>query len=254
MLLLSFCGTISEKDDETMKYLCESYTDKGGRENNEDSLLVFGSPNGILLVVADGLGGHECGEVASGIAVDTLREEFAREPFDPVSAIKLANSRILQRQAETGKEMKTTVCAAWINGGVQLCHVGDSRIYALRAGDIVYQSVDHSASQMAVTVGEITPAEIRNHPDRNKLVRALGVGEEVKVDSVCLADDGYDALLLCTDGFWEYVLEDEIVSSLASADSPETWLSAMRALLPARVPEGNDNNTAIVLMRDGDMR
>ena len=236
-----------------MKYLCDSYSDIGGRENNEDALLVFGSPNGILLVVADGLGGHDCGEVASGIAVDTLKWEFSAEGFDPVSAIKLANSRILEKQAESGLAMKTTVSAAWINndGGVWLCHVGDSRIYAFMDGAIVYQSLDHSASRMAVAVGEITLAEIRNHPDRNKLIRALGADGEVKVDSFMLEGGRFDSLLLCSDGFWEYVLEDEMIATRLRNTDPAVWLSEMRRILTPRLPEGADNNTAVVLIKDG---
>lgn len=247
MLLSKICDTMKSMKN---RYLCESYTDPGGRENNEDSLLVYGSHNGILLVVADGLGGHDCGEVASGIAVATLKEEFAGDGFDPVAAIKLANTRIMEKQAETGLAMKTTVCVAWVNGGAQLCHVGDSRIYAMNGGDIVWQTTDHSASQMAVTVGEITAREIRNHPDRNKLVRALGVADEVKVDVTSFAEGSFDALLLCTDGFWEYVYEEEMTAS--RAPDPAAWLGRMRQILAPRVPEGNDNNTAIVLIKDGE--
>ena len=236
-----------------MKYLCESYTHVGGRDNNEDALLVFGSPNGILLVVADGLGGHDCGEVASGIAVDTLKEEFSKESFDPVDAIRLANSRIMQRQAESGLYMKTTVCVAWLHDDkAQFCHVGDSRIYAFKDGLIQYQSVDHSASQMAVSVGEITPDQIRSHPDRNKLIRALGVDNDVRVDSVELDGIYYDSLLLCSDGFWEFVLEQEMTATRSSTNDPAVWLNKMREIHAPRVPYGTDNNTAIVLIKDGD--
>lgn len=238
-----------------MKYLCESYTHVGGRDNNEDSLLVFGSGHGILLVVADGLGGHDCGEVASGIAVQTLKEEFSGESFDPVYAIRLANSRIMQKQAESGLAMKTTVCVAWIKDGrTQLCHVGDSRIYAFLGGCIVYQSMDHSASQMAVSVGEITLEEIRNHPDRNKLIRALGVDDEVRVDSVTLEGEQFDSLLLCSDGFWEFVLEEEMTATRQGTSDPVLWLEQMRAIMTPRLPEGTDNNTAIVLIKDGDKK
>ncbi len=237
-----------------MKYLCESYTHVGGRENNEDSFLVFGSRNGILLAVADGLGGHDCGEVASGIATQTLKEEFEKEDFDPVSAIRLANCRIMRKQTESGLAMKTTVCVAWIkDGSAQLCHVGDSRIYAFFKGGIAYQSIDHSASQMAVSVGEITPAEIRNHPDRNKLIRALGVDDEVRVDSITLEGECFDSLLLCSDGFWEFVLEDEMLATRTATADPAVWLSEMRGIMTPRLPEGTDNNTAIVLIKDGDI-
>ncbi len=234
-----------------MRYLCDSYTDIGGRENNEDSLLVFGSPNGVLLAVADGLGGHDCGEMASSVAVETLREEFCKDAFDPVAAIRTANARILQKQAEIGLAMKTTICLAWIkeDGGAVFAHVGDSRIYAFRYGEITCHSTDHSASQMAVTVGEITPDEIRTHPDRNVLLRALGVTQEVKVDTAVLAEDDFDSLLLCTDGFWEYIYEDEMIAQRGRSGEPTEWLLGMRELLSARVPAGNDNNTAVVMIK-----
>lgn len=236
-----------------MKYLCDSYTDPGGRENNEDALLVFGSPGGILLAVADGLGGHDCGEMASSIVIETLREEFRKDDFDPVMAIKLANARIIQKQGERGLAMKTTVCLAWLrDGGALFAHVGDSRIYAFKGGEIVCHSTDHSASQMAVNVGEIAPSEIRTHPDRNILVRALGVTEEVKVDTAALSEYDFDSLLLCTDGFWEYIYEEEMIAQRLQSDEPGQWLSGMRALLCGRVPAGNDNNTAVVMIKKAD--
>ena len=228
-----------------------SYTHVGGRPNNEDSYYAGQNGDLCLFVVADGLGGHDSGEVASAIAANELKDRFLREGcrFQIEEAILAANEKILETQRETGLNMKTTVTAVFVNGETTVvANVGDSRSYAFRGREIAFQSVDHSAAQMAVNVGEITPAEIRGHEDRNILTRALGASANVKIDLFELPASSYDSLLLCSDGFWEYVLEDEMIDTKEKAPYPSDWLNRMRNLLRKRVPEGHDNNTAIVVM------
>lgn len=237
-----------------MTFNYDSYTAVGGRKNNEDALAVSQSELGYLYVVADGLGGHDSGELASEIAINEIKGIFDAAPnsFDPDSAIQSANTKILHEQASTGLKMKTTIVLAYVaNNQIVFAHVGDSRAYAFRGDKIVYQSVDHSASQMAVSIGEITAEQIRNHEDRNVLTRALGVSENVKIDIVSIPCEQVDAILLCTDGFWEYVLEKDMLDTLSTSKNPDVWLYKMREVLCKNISLGNDNNTAITIMKRG---
>lgn len=229
-----------------MKY--SSYSDVGGRANNEDAYLAVENNGDYLFVVADGLGGLDAGEVASGIATDTLKHLFLSDPgrFDLVGAIGTANESILDCQAVQGKKMKTTIAAVFIRDGIVSCaHVGDSRIYLFDRGEIVYQSTDHSVSQMAVYAGEITRSEIRQHVDRNKLTRALGAESTLKIECQEFSLRDISAILLCSDGFWEYIFEKEMTSLLSVARTPAHWIEEMRKLLALRVNGKNDNNTAV---------
>ena len=225
-----------------------SYSDVGGRGNNEDACLAIESEGAYLFAVADGLGGVEAGEVASGIVISTLRQIFLSDArrFDLVDSLRIANELILDCQENQSKKMKTTIAAVYLQDGIISCaHVGDSRIYLFRNDRIVYQSTDHSVSQMAVYAGEITAPEIRRHVDRNKLTRALGVESELKIELKEFLADDVTALLLCSDGFWEYVYEEEMSALLSAATTPDQWIEEMRKLLSLRVNGNNDNNTAV---------
>lgn len=238
-----------------MRLECSSYTNVGGRSHNEDALCVESTKEGVLLAVADGVGGYRGGEIASGMAMDVLKQEFhqKRWTFDLSQAIRQANLQILEQQKKTRLQMKTTVSAAWIQRETTVfAHVGDSRIYAFRNGAIVFQTIDHSASQMAVFLGEITPSEIREHPDRNVLTRTLGVSQNLKIDTAVMDNRQYDALLLCTDGFWEYVWEEEMVRYLRSSQTASSWISKMREAMAGRVKKGQDNNSAITMVKRGE--
>lgn len=225
------------------------YSDIGGRENNEDSYLCKKLDEYTVFAVADGLGGHNDGEVASHIAVKSIEEIMIDNANDDVfEAIEYANAQVIAQQEKTMTKMKTTIAIALIKEDRTIvAHVGDTRVYAFNEGKVVFQTKDHSASQMAVAVGEITPKEIRNHDDRNMLTRVLGASDEIKVDAVSITNDQYDALLICSDGFWEYVLEEEMENTLKNSDSAMNWLYKMRTIQMNRAPDNCDNNTAIVV-------
>jgi serine/threonine protein phosphatase PrpC len=110
-------------------------------------------------------------------------------------------------------------------------------------------TIDHSVPQQAVLAGEITQAEIRHHKDRNKLIRALGQKGDVKADISEFEDvsEGNHAFLLCTDGFWEYVEENDMMQTLAESPNPVIWINKMTELLQQRVNGKNDNNTAVAV-------
>ena len=233
-----------------MKLQITSYSDIGGRSQNEDSVLTVSQDGCTLLMAADGLGGCAAGEVASRIAVETVQEIFTEHGArtDLQAAIGEANLRILEQQ-EPGRRMMTTAAAVLITPDhLDLAHAGDTRIYLFRSGKIIYQSLDHSLPQEAVERGEITPEEIRRHKERNVITRALGAHPGMKVETAVLPLDAADAVLLCTDGFWEYILESDMTETLQNAASPEEWLAAMRALHAARVSGRHDNNTAAAAM------
>lgn len=236
-----------------MKYSINAYSDIGGRNKNEDSYIICSSSEGILAVVADGLGGYDDGELASSMLVNSLKEEYARKPdFDISKAISIINDQIIDLQKNRKSKMKTTVAVVRISSEYTLfAHVGDTRIYAFKDGKICFQSKDHSVSQMSVQVGEIAADQIRNHPDRNMLTRAIGGAETIKVEIEKVFNDFFDAILICSDGFWEYILESEMCSALQNVTKADQWLTIMKDILSYRVSDKNDNNTAIMIMKRG---
>jgi len=227
------------------------YTRIGGRRKNEDMVQIVSYPTSAVALVADGLGGHGDGDIASRMAVHTISEAICDGAVSELlmeKAIRLANEKIMKRHAD-GSDMKTTIAAVWFNED-QACaaHVGDTRIYQFRGGEIVYQSRDHSVSQLAVMMGEIKLKDIRNHCDRNRLTRALGSRIDVKIDTDMLEVRAGDAFLLCSDGFWELIWEEEMLADLNAATNAEQWLSAMCGRVEARTNENSDNHTAAVLI------
>ena len=141
--------------------------------------------------------------------------------------------------------MRTTVAALLLQGNsATALHVGDSRIYQIRNGNIIFQTIDHSMAQIAVTVGECLPDQLRTHPDQNKLHRSLGSVKAPKIDVSTLDVAAGDVFLLCSDGFWGPVLESVMLRTLSSADSMGCWLTMMREI--AR-KYSKDNHSAIAM-------
>ena len=224
-----------------------SYTDTGGRPYNEDCLAFIDRGGALCAVVADGLGGHGGGEKASRAAAECVQELWsgAVSETELAALVQAAHGRVLSMQTRACA-MKTTITVLALGGGrAAWTHVGDSRIYHFHNGSLVFQTRDHSASQIAVMLGNITPDQIRFHEARARIYRALGQDGELKVETHAeTLEKGAHAFLMCTDGFWEYVLEDEMCADLSAAQGPEEWLGLMRARLAQRVPGNNDNNTA----------
>lgn len=232
----------------TLKF--DHYTAVGGREVNEDSLLAVKNNGVYLLAAADGLGGEGNGDIASQIVVRELKSAFMKDGFSLHTAIQQANMAILREQKATGKKMKSTCAAALIGSDKTIvANVGDSRTYLFLDGKIVFQTRDHSAAQVAVAMGEITPEQIRVYEDRSILTRALGVDEELKIDVRVFENDEYDHILICSDGFWEYVTEAEMLRTLDPRRSLEKWLQKMRVIHDKKAPLKCDNNTAIAAVK-----
>ena len=146
--------------------------------------------------------------------------------------------------------MKTTlVFLAMEKEMARWMHVGDSRLYRFQNGKLVKQTMDHSVSQMAVLMGDITPQQIRFHEDRNRVLRALG-GDNAKADISPETElqSGRDAFLMCTDGFWEYVTEEDMENTFKDSDDGDGWLEKMIAIREAKAPQNSDNYTAAVIV------
>jgi protein phosphatase len=227
-------------------------TDAGKvRQNNEDALLVGDGEDETLFVVADGIGGFEAGEVASSIAVDVLRELRPDRSFKV--AIADANRRILAagRGDEKLSGMGTTVVAIRFGGTqreptAEVAHVGDSRAYLVRGGEMNPITEDHSLVAELVRSGDLTRDQAAEHPQKNLITRALGADENVDVDTTVLPIEAGDRVVLCSDGLSDMVPEARISEILLeSSEDPER---AARGLLSAALDAGgNDNITVIVV-------
>ena len=221
------------------------------RQNNEDALLVGEGEDETLFVVADGIGGFEAGEVASSLAVDVLKDLQPDEPFK--AAIGEANRRIVAagRGDEKLSGMGTTVVAIRFGGKqgepvAEVAHVGDSRAYLVRGGDMNPITEDHSLVAELVRSGDLTRDQAAEHPQKNLITRALGADEEVDVDTAILPIEAGDRILLCSDGLSDMVSETGISEILAeSQDDPER---AARVLLSAALDAGGNDNITIVVV------
>lgn len=234
-------------------YACSTFP--GDREYNEDYLLVKEGGKGSCFLVADGLGGHGKGEVASRLVCETAAAFFAESPSaeDIYGMFDTAQEALLQKQREEHAEdaMKTTLNVLTLDGGtVRWGHVGDTRTYYFRKHKKVSRTKDHSVPQMMVTMGEIKEKEIRYHPDRNRLLRVMGIewNKPQYVIEQPVPAEGRQAFLMCTDGFWEFIEDKEMEKCLKKAKTAEEWLASMNEIVAAKGQGSNmDNYTALAV-------
>jgi PPM family protein phosphatase len=219
------------------------------REGNEDSYLVR-SP---LFAVADGMGGHRGGEVASHLALEVIEGLAASGKGTLADQVREANRRVFDRSLTDRKVtgMGTTLTAARVGSGTAtLAHVGDSRAYLLRAGAFRQLTEDHTLVARMIKTGEITSAEAEVHPHRNVLTRALGTEPDVTVDEQQVPLMDGDRLVLCSDGLTGMVTEEQMQAILEATDSPQQ--AADRLVKAANRAGGIDNITVVVLQIHGD--
>jgi len=210
-----------------------SITKTGDRMVNEDSVSTSAAGDSYLFALADGLGGHGLGEVASKFVTDTCADVF-RAGGGLEECFLNSQNGLLEQQSQRGNhdELKTTLALLSIKEN-RVCwgHVGDSRIYRFTKNKLAARTLDHSVPQMLVMSGEIREKAIRHHEDRNRLLRVLGV--EWENPKYALSDEVAlqlaDSFLLCSDGFWEWIVEKEMIRLLKASASPEQWLSLMEA-------------------------
>ncbi len=251
-----------------MKLVAAGQTNVGRkRSHNEDNLLLVDAEH--LFVVADGMGGHASGEVASQIAVESLGDFFRRTsendevtwPFKEerglkyeenrlVTSIKLANQRIFETAVNEPrlKGMGTTLVGAlFTDGTAYMGHVGDSRAYRIRKGEIEQITEDHSLLNDYIRANKLTPEEIEAFPHKNVIVRALGMRETVQVDVSRLDPQPDDVFLLCSDGLSGMVTDPDLcrIVDAASGDLD----AACTALIDAANENGGVDNVTVILVR-----
>lgn len=238
-----------------------SLSSRGGRAENQDRCGDAATPAGRAFVVADGLGGHAGGAVAAAACVeaslDALKSPgmLSRDRLD--AAFEAAQHAVQDapRRDPAVEGCRTTAVVLEIARGRAIWgHLGDTRLYLFRSGAIAHQTLDHSMPQALVQTGAIRPEEIRRHPERNRLLKSLGGdGEAIPtLEDEPIAVAAGDAFLLCTDGFWELVTEEEMLAALAGVAGPAEWLDRMEAGLVRVASGAHDNYSATaVILRDG---
>lgn len=221
------------------------------RSNNEDGFLIRDG----LLAVADGMGGHQAGEVASETAMAVLRDydfsgDSAAEQLR--SAVHAAHARVVDlanRRADLNG-MGTTLTAALIAPrSVHVAHVGDSRLYLWRPDALRLLTTDHSVAEELVRAGEIDAATARRHPGRHVLTRAIGATKQLDVDLATYETNDDDGFVLCTDGLSALVTDEEILQTVNEHTDVQQAADALVRLALRR--GGDDNVTVIVARRQG---
>lgn len=232
------------------------YTDVGGRSVNEDSVGVFENGDNRCYVLCDGLGGHGMGDVASSLVVDVFRDRFykSEEMVNFLGQTFWAAQDILmaeQAARNARKKMKTTAAVlAADDRNAYVGHIGDSRLYIFNKNKVKTRTLDHSIPQMLVLAHEIKESQIRNHPERNTLLRVLGVDWEEPMYELMppVPLKKCQAFLLCSDGFWELIEEDQMCDLLKRSATVQQWLGQMVQVVRENGRGKNmDNNSAIAV-------
>jgi PPM family protein phosphatase len=234
-------------------------TQTGARDHNEDDMRFGIADGAAYAVLSDGAGGHDNGAIASDLvvrmvvmrlqaALDVNAEGLHNAVFD-------AHELLVHQQQGAASErqrMHATLVALWIDaekGGALWSHVGDSRLYILRDGRICHVTRDDSVVQQMLDAGLIDAIAAETHPMKHHLVCAMGVPGEFVAHTIqrpfALVDG--DALLLCSDGWWEPLHVGDIERTLAKAPDPEHWLEAMRVLIAQAANPRQDNHSAIAV-------
>lgn len=215
------------------------FTNVGSRSVNEDSVRVSKKDGAFCFVLCDGLGGHGKGELASACVADYIRNLFLESDDLDVffeSALDKAQEELLKQQKKLNAqfEMKTTATLLLIKDNMyRYAHIGDSRIYCFRNNKVLCRTLDHSVPQMLVLAGDIKEKKIRSHPDRNKLLRVMGVeweGSRYTMSDYEELKSG-DAFLLCSDGFWEPILEKQMCKTLKKSTDAQNWMDEMTKII-----------------------
>jgi len=230
------------------------------RELNEDCFGIVGfvapSEDVGLAIVADGMGGHKAGEVASDETVRIVSEEFAPHLNNNLAAknisvllaaaVQTANSAVQKMASENPERagMGTTVVAAYVRGGTAyIANVGDSRAYVISNGEISQISIDHSLVEDLIADGLIARSEAREHPRKHVITRAIGSEPDILVDIFEYKCNAGDVLLLCTDGLTEMIDDNEILKIVNASDDVK---SAVESLVSKANENGGTDNITVV--------
>ncbi len=245
-----------------MKFTIYQNSRRGPRHYNQDRVAYSYSKDSILAVVADGMGGHLHGEVAAQVAVEILTDAFRRQAM-PILAhpFKFLTEHILQVHDAIGSHAiaegwpdcpRTTLVAAVMQNDELYCvHIGDSRLYHIRDGKIIFRTEDHSKVRMLYRQGLIRKEELHTHPERNKVYNCVGGEVRPQIDLATKRQlwNG-DVVMLCTDGLWSQVHSDEIADELTRGAVTDT-LPRLLGLAESRVDQTGDNMSAIAVNWNG---
>lgn len=234
-----------------------SYSEIGNRPIQEDSIGIYHKGNSVCCVLCDGLGGHGMGDAASSLVVSSIGEQYLQTEQTKgflENAFSTAQEKLMQAQVKqhATEKMKTTTTAFVTDGKtVYMGYIGDSRLYLFLRNGKIKRTMDHSIPQMLVLTHEIEESEIRKHPDRSILLRVMGVEWEKPMYEmmapISLAD--CDGLLLCSDGFWELIEDEEMQDTMKNASSAQNWLNTMVKMVNLNGHDQNmDNNSAIAVL------
>lgn len=235
------------------------------RDHNEDAFII--NPDGNLLIVADGMGGHNSGEIASKMAAETVNTFFmATAEDDEITwpykydknqceaenrlnvSIRLANDRVYEtsKRNELYHGMGTTIVSVFFTGSdAYIANVGDSRVYVFRGSRLDQLTVDHSLLNDFLKENTLTPEEIENFPHKNVIVRALGIKEDVEVDVFHYQPKRDDIFLLCSDGLTDMVNDAEIADIILT--TPDVKMGVKLLVREANQRGGMDNITAVLV-------
>ncbi|MCX7967319.1 MAG: Stp1/IreP family PP2C-type Ser/Thr phosphatase [Armatimonadetes bacterium] len=231
------------------------------REQNEDAFLCL--PERNVFIVADGMGGEAAGEVASKIAIEVLQAYLTDEAIEEAlnsgpsleplyqTVLERANQTILEtaRSHPGWERMGTTVVVGVVrNGVIYLCNLGDSRAYLVRDGKASVLTRDHSTVMALVEAGYIRPEEARKHPLRNELTACLGMNKRLQPGYYALRLRSGDRIVLCSDGLWDMVSDEEIGHIVSKHEEPEKAVEELIA--EANRAGGHDNITVIVILAE----
>jgi len=230
-----------------MRFDIAGCTDAAGRVPNEDACGSFNSDQKFAWVVADGLGGHVSGELASQAAVDLVKKMLeSNSPIDQ-NFSEMVFSHMQREIADLHGPLTTAVCAFSDGETLYYANVGDSRLFFFRNQERVALTRDHTLAYIDYLRGAVDYEDLATHPLQNRLLHAVGSDTNFicdnKYDSITLAEG--DAFLLCTDGFWELVSGPEIQKSLSVTTTAQDWLETMLAVLKSKLKPTSDNYTAI---------
>ena len=236
----------------------EIVSERGGRSYNEDACGHWQSAEHLCCVLADGAGGHGGGDVAAQLAVRELLRTQAEHPSDGGEAlaehVRGVNEALIDSRAPgPTQNMHTTLVCLVIDlqgHGVHWAHAGDSRLYWFRDGALVQRTRDHSVVQALVDAGLLKEESAKQDPRGNQILSALGMPTaNLAIGTGASSLQAGDALLLCTDGWWEYLDEPFLLQTLASTDTPRAWLAAQRAQIQAAAVQApnHDNFSAVAV-------
>ena len=234
------------------------------REHNEDNVIILNNDNGeYLLAVADGMGGHKAGEVASAIVIDHLTQEFYKVDSlgDKDSAIDFLRNIVVEmndkifeytKEIPDSKGMETTfVCAIKTRDYLLYGNIGDSAGYVIKKNKMHKVTRDHTLVNLLVSTGELTKEEAKYHPRKNVLMRAIGANNPIEID-IFDVENTTDGILLCSDGLTNMLTEEQIEKVLVEEKNVE---DAVRKLIKkANARGGNDNISVAYLKKEsGDL-